>query len=221
MFPKASVRYKDFLMEFKDEKHIFAVAKLISEHPMFGTGENNLLGNWAAEPDPLERYRNSVIHSFEDHFLKPVPMNWAFPFVMLVDGRVVGHQSIKSTNQFDCFSTGSWILPSERGKGYGSVMRSMIYELGFQLGFPQGIASIHQNNKVSAKVTQKIGGKIINLYEEEVINMDGEPYVPVIDIWHVEKANFVSLTPNPEFEIDDLLEIVKPQLDSQMHLSEG
>lgn len=76
------------------------------------------------------------------------------------DGAVVGIQSLEA-EQFPVLRTvdsGSWLIPSVRGRGIGVAMRLAILGLAFdQLGALAAVTSARADNAASLGVSRRIG----------------------------------------------------------------
>lgn len=85
---------------------------------------------------------------------------WQLPFVVTVDGTVVGSQDI-FTEDFACTkvaTTGSWLGQAHQGQGIGTEMRRAVLFLIFE-GFGAAMAETEAfaGNDASIGVTEKLG----------------------------------------------------------------
>jgi len=86
--------------------------------------------------------------------------SWTLPFAVECDGAVVGIQSIEA-DRFPTLRTvdsGSWLVPSARGRGVGVAMRKAILGLAFDhLGALAAVSSARHDNGASLGVSRRIG----------------------------------------------------------------
>jgi RimJ/RimL family protein N-acetyltransferase len=88
------------------------------------------------------------------------PSSWCLDFAAVVDGAVVGVQSLEA-DDFPVLRTvdsGSWLIPGARGRGVGIAMRMAILGLAFDhLGALAAVTSARSDNGASLGVSARIG----------------------------------------------------------------
>lgn len=88
------------------------------------------------------------------------PSAWSLHFVVSLDGRPVGVQTLEATN-FPALRTvdsASWLIPAARGRGAGVAMRTAVLGLAFDhLGAVAAISSATLANAASLGVSRRIG----------------------------------------------------------------
>jgi RimJ/RimL family protein N-acetyltransferase len=85
---------------------------------------------------------------------------WRLYFVVMVDGRPVGEQTLLGVNfsTLGTVTTFSWLSVDERGHGYGHEMRAAILHLAFEgLGAKEAGSDAFVDNKASNAVSQGLG----------------------------------------------------------------
>jgi RimJ/RimL family protein N-acetyltransferase len=88
------------------------------------------------------------------------PDDWELPFAVLLDGHVVGQQTLKAYQFADrrVVTTGSWLTRKQQGRGIGTLMRFMVAELAFTHLEAQYMATTFtEGNHASARVSEKVG----------------------------------------------------------------
>jgi RimJ/RimL family protein N-acetyltransferase len=88
------------------------------------------------------------------------PTSWELHFVVSVEGRPVGVQTLEGAD-FPALRTvdsASWLIPSVRGRGVGVAMRTAALGLAFDhLGAAEAISSATLVNAASLGVSRRIG----------------------------------------------------------------
>jgi RimJ/RimL family protein N-acetyltransferase len=88
------------------------------------------------------------------------PEAWELPFAVVVDGQVVGLQSLEAT-RFPVrrsILTGSWLGLAHQGLGIGTEMRAAVLEFAFRgLGAQRAATSAYVETVASRRVTEKLG----------------------------------------------------------------
>jgi len=88
------------------------------------------------------------------------PSSWSLHLAVQYQGAVVGVQSLEAQD-FTALRTvdsGSWLVPSARGRGVGVAMRMAVLGLAFdQLGARAALSSARSDNAASLGVSQNIG----------------------------------------------------------------
>jgi RimJ/RimL family protein N-acetyltransferase len=88
------------------------------------------------------------------------PTSWCLDFAVLVDGALVGLQSLEA-DSFPTLRTvdsGSWLTPGVRGRGLGVAMRTAVLGLAFDhLGAEAAVSSAVLDNAASLGVSHSIG----------------------------------------------------------------
>ncbi len=88
------------------------------------------------------------------------PTAWSLPLTPFVDGRPLGTQSIEATNfaTLRAVSTGSWIVRSAQGLGFGREMRAAALHLVFAgLGALEAHSEAHVDNAGSNRISELLG----------------------------------------------------------------
>jgi RimJ/RimL family protein N-acetyltransferase len=115
-------------------------------------------GGWSLLPDG-ERERAILQH----HWGRRgdwTPQRWGLPLVVLVDGEVVGSQTLLGADFAitRMFETGSWLGRQHQGRGLGAEMRAAVLHLGFDgLGGERAETDAVDDNAASLRVTEKLG----------------------------------------------------------------
>jgi RimJ/RimL family protein N-acetyltransferase len=115
-------------------------------------------GGWSLLPDG-ERERAILQHHWGRRG-SWTPQTWALPLVVLVDGEVVGSQTMLGTDfaVTRMFETGSWLGRQHQGRGLGTEMRAAVLHLGFAgLGGERAETDAVHDNAASLRVTEKHG----------------------------------------------------------------
>lgn len=100
--------------------------------------------------------------------------DWALPFTVLLDGQPVGVQALEGKDFLvrRVVDSYSWLLPSARGRGVGTHMRSAVLTLAFQgLGASWAVSEADEGNAASLGVSRRLG------YEDNgtSIELDDDP----------------------------------------------
>ncbi|HZW45789.1 MAG TPA: GNAT family protein [Dermatophilaceae bacterium] len=86
--------------------------------------------------------------------------SWALTFVVEIDGRMVGTQTLEG-EEFPTLRTvdsASWLIPQVRGRGVGKAMRSAVLALAFgPLSAQCAVTSAWDDNHASLGVSRAIG----------------------------------------------------------------
>lgn len=88
------------------------------------------------------------------------PAAWTINFLVRLDGRVIGNQSMTGKNFAVTHevSTGSWIGQRYQGQGYGTEMRAAVLMFAFDdLGATQARSAAFVQNKRSHGVSRRLG----------------------------------------------------------------
>ncbi|HET8594849.1 MAG TPA: GNAT family N-acetyltransferase, partial [Intrasporangium sp.] len=89
------------------------------------------------------------------------PQDWALPFVVRLDGEVVGAQVLEGPADYGeqrVVDSSSWLLQERRGQGLGTLMRAAVLELAFgHLGAVAAISSAYVENAASLGVSRRLG----------------------------------------------------------------
>jgi RimJ/RimL family protein N-acetyltransferase len=103
------------------------------------------------------------------------PEHWALHFATVVDGEIVGTQSLMADDfaVVRVVSTGSWVGQAHQGRGIGKEMRTAVLHLAFAgLHAHAATSAAFVDNPASIAVSQALG------YEDDgidVVNRDGSP----------------------------------------------
>jgi RimJ/RimL family protein N-acetyltransferase len=88
------------------------------------------------------------------------PDFWRLYFVVMVDGRPVGEQTLTGVNfsTLGTVTTFSWLSSDERGRGLGHEMRAAILQLAFDgLGAKEANSDAFVDNRGSNAISQRHG----------------------------------------------------------------
>ncbi|MEW1953329.1 GNAT family protein [Terrabacter sp. NPDC080008] len=88
------------------------------------------------------------------------PDAWRLYFVVMVDGRPVGEQTLIATDfaALGTVSTFSWLSTDERGRGIGREMRAAVLHLAFEgLGAKEAASDAFVDNHASNAVSRALG----------------------------------------------------------------
>ena len=111
------------------------------------------------EAEPQERGRATIQVQMRA-IMGSKPQDWTLPFVVLVDGQVVGMQEV-AANDFKVkreASTGSWLGLAHHGKGIGTEMRAAVLDFLFNgLGADYAVSASFDGNGPSEGVSRKLG----------------------------------------------------------------
>ena len=209
LFPHTETEYEGLRLVTPSFEQIFEIAERIAETPLQSETDFMTLGEWALEKDPGRRFAETIIEGLTHSATNPTAEEWNIKFVLLdTENNILGRQTIRSTDRPDVFGTGSWVFPEHRGKGYGTIMRSLAYELGLNhLGFRAGRSGVYTHNEASAAINKKMGGTVVSSEPRTVKNMLGETKATSHQIWEIAKQSFVTQTPGVVFEMKQLVEV--------------
>jgi len=116
---------------------------------------------WTDVPAPLQQ-RRALQHHW-GHRASWEPTSWMCNFVVVVEGQIVGSQSVGADNfnVLRCAVTGSYLLQPFQNKGLGTEMRSAILHLIFAgLQADRALTGSWEDNAQSLGVTQKLGYEV-------------------------------------------------------------
>ena len=88
------------------------------------------------------------------------PSSWTLQLAVEYNGAVVGIQSVEAENfrSLRTVDSGSWLVPSARGRGVGVAMRKAVLGLAFDgLGALAAVSSARGDNGASLGVSRAIG----------------------------------------------------------------
>jgi len=88
------------------------------------------------------------------------PTSWCWDFTVLLDGRMVGMQSLEADDfpGLRTVDSSSWLIPPVRGRGLGVAMRTAVLGLAFDhLGALTAVSSARADNAASLGVSRSIG----------------------------------------------------------------
>ena len=109
--------------------------------------------------DPPKLQQQGMQHYWRSR-AETSPARWALPFAVLLDGEIVGTQSVMG-NDFAVtrwVETGSWIGLPHQGKGIGKEMRAAVPHLAFDAMDAQfATTGAFHDNKASLGVTRSLG----------------------------------------------------------------
>jgi RimJ/RimL family protein N-acetyltransferase len=111
------------------------------------------------EPDPDLRVRK-WLQSIWRRRGSVEPDFWRLYFVVVVDGRPVGEQTLTGVNfaSLGTVTTFSWLSVDERGRGIGREMRAAILHLAFDgLGAKEANSDAFVDNRASNAISQGLG----------------------------------------------------------------
>lgn len=126
------------------------------------------------------------------------PAAWRLSFVVMVDGRPVGEQTVSGVDfsTLGTVTTFSWLSIDERGRGIGHEMRAAILHLAFDgLGAKEAGSDAFIDNLASNAISQRHG------YEpngSEWATRQGEPALLnrwrlTRDVWEQRRRNDIEL----------------------------
>ena len=113
---------------------------------------------WTDKPSPLFE-RNSIQHYWRNRAEHKAD-DWHMPFVVSVDGEVVGVQACVGANfgKTRVASTGSWLGHEFQGQGIGKEMRAAILHFLFVgLGAERCLSGAWHDNQPSLGVSRSLG----------------------------------------------------------------
>jgi RimJ/RimL family protein N-acetyltransferase len=113
---------------------------------------------WTDEPDASMGVNNLRYHWSQRAALRPD--DWRVPFLIRLDGKVIGEQVLAATNFAVTreVSTGSWLGQRHQGHGYGTEMRAAVLAFAFDhLGAVQARTSAYVDNAASLHVSRSLG----------------------------------------------------------------
>ena len=88
------------------------------------------------------------------------PSDWMLPFVVRRDGEVIGVQWLEGPDYRTdrTVDSSSWLVPGERGRGFGRQMRAAVLDLAFgPLQAEAAISSAVTGNAASLGVSRSLG----------------------------------------------------------------
>jgi len=88
------------------------------------------------------------------------PDDWRLYFVVMVDGRPVGEQTLTGVNFFTLgtVTTFSWLSSDQRGRGLGREMREAVLHLAFDgLGASEASSDAFVDNHGSNAISRRLG----------------------------------------------------------------
>ena len=95
-------------------------------------------------------------------------------FFWFMEGNdIIGSGSIRLNPEIDeytekvCGHLFYQIIPSKRGKGYGSILCHLLLEKMYELGFKEAVISCFDTNIGSRKIIENNGGEFIEFYYDE------------------------------------------------------
>lgn len=128
---------------------------------------------WTDVPSP-QLERNTLQYHWRNR-AELAADSWALPFVVAVDGALVGMQSLhgKDFAVTKSVETGSWLGQAHQGQGIGKEMRAAVLHLAFEgLGAQTAFSGASVDNPASMAVSRGLG------YEDDgfmVVAVRGEP----------------------------------------------
>lgn len=120
--------------------------------------ERPFIEPWNQAPDG-ERERNTLQFHWANR-ASFAPAAWVLSLVAVVDGQVVGEQSVRATEfaTTRTVDTGSWLHRPRHGQGFGTEMRCAVLHLAFAgLGAERAETSCYEGSHASRRVTEKLG----------------------------------------------------------------
>jgi len=114
--------------------------------------------------------------AFHEHSLQSwEPSGWDANFVTLLDGRVIGSQSLHGRDFAERreVGSGSWLGAAWQRRGLGTEQRAAVLELAFRgLGALAATSGAIWDNVASQRVSEKLGYRVVG---ESTISPRGEP----------------------------------------------
>ena len=89
------------------------------------------------------------------------------------DDKIVGSGSIRLNPEIDeytekvCGHLFYQIIPSKRGKGYGTILCHLLLEKMYELGFKEALIACFNSNIGSRKIIENNSGEFIEFYYDE------------------------------------------------------
>lgn len=122
-------------------------------------GTTSTLGSWY-DPDDLAASARRTVAFHLTAMASVAPHDWNLPLGVYVDAQLVGVQGMQANDFLICrtVETGSWLIPSARGRGIGRAARAAILGLAFGLLEAEwALTSAQVGNHASARVTESLG----------------------------------------------------------------
>jgi RimJ/RimL family protein N-acetyltransferase len=155
---------------------------------------------WTDEPDASMGVNNLRYHWSQRAALRPD--DWQVPFLIRLDGKVIGEQVLAATNFAVTreVSTGSWLGQRYQGHGYGTEMRAAVLAFAFDhLGAVQARTSAYVDNAASLRVSRSLG------YVDDGTLRDSRRGEPAVQLRLLLTADrFAPFRPHWKLEVDGL-----------------
>jgi RimJ/RimL family protein N-acetyltransferase len=103
--------------------------------------------------------------------------SWVLTFVVQVDGRIVGSQTLEGEDfpMLRTVDSASWVVPEVRGRGVGKAMRAAVLALAFgPLEAQCAVTSAWDDNHASLGVSRALGYQPNGQYRHRREDPDGE-----------------------------------------------
>jgi RimJ/RimL family protein N-acetyltransferase len=165
-----SMAHRDLLLREATDDDVLALARVVEEGVVDAGNEHfmpRLLLGRAATLE--ERFANFLRYHWGRRSAA-VPEKWSLAFAVLLDGKVVGSQTLHTT-EFPALRevhTGSYLAKQVQGHGVGTRMRAMVLELSFDyFGAEWATSGFVEGNELSRRVSARLG------YEADGIEIIG------------------------------------------------
>lgn len=151
-----SVRTPRLELRYPTDDDLLALAALTGD--VHDPADMPFCTPWTRLPD-AERERGT----FQFHWRARGALTadaWELPFVTVVDGEVLGTQSVLATDWpiRRTVETGSWLHRPRHGEGLGTEMRAAVLHLAFAgLGAQRAETEAHEGNRSSQGVNARLG----------------------------------------------------------------
>jgi RimJ/RimL family protein N-acetyltransferase len=155
-----SMSHEDLLLREATDDDVLALAQIV-EDGIVESGQEHYMPNLLLDRPNTEQARFAKFLQY--HWKRRAETSadrWALVFAIVVDGRVVGSQSLHTESYpvLRDVHTGSFLSPLAQGRGIGSRMRAMVLELCFgHLGALTAASGYVTGNDRSRKVSARLG----------------------------------------------------------------
>lgn len=109
--------------------------------------------------EPVQRARETAQWLW-GHRAHWSPENWTFTSAVFVEGRPVGMQDLSAQHfrAVRSVETGSWLVRTHQGQGFGREMRQAILHLAFAgLGAQEALSGAFEDNAASLATSRSVG----------------------------------------------------------------
>lgn len=152
-----AVRTPRLELRHPDDEMAAALAELAARG-ISPPGFRPFLVPWDEVPSPHQE-RNTLQHYWTSR-AEWTPVSWHCPFAVVVEGVVVGSQSLRADDfaTLRTVRTGSWLGRDHQGRGIGGEMRAAVLHLAFAgLGAVRAESAAWHDNQGSLAVSRRLG----------------------------------------------------------------